>query len=493
MKRARPDGAGVAATPRLRYVNLLWCSLGGLRCVRVVPVVVKEGKEEDDSDVASWLPQPCPTASLSRACITLPCHADIPSPGAGVPSDGDVILTVLHPGVDLRRLPWRPQHFLAPVTLCDPLSKAPWSLCPRACLARLVAHVERCHGIHFRAGFEVEFAVAELGNQQFGWEDRRTYCSSGAFDAAAPMLEDMAETLQLLGLTVEQLHKESGPGQFEIVLGHCPVLDSVDNLLLAREAVTAVAHRHQRRATFLPKYLANQAGNGCHVHISLWQEGKNLLHASPPPSPPPKDLDAVLDAYGAADRFAPTVRHFLGGVHALLPALMCFTTPTPQSFRRIQPGAWAGAFQGWGIGNKEVPLRLPVQSVEKGLFTNVELKLCDATANPYMAVASVLAAGLVGLEGGGGGHKETPWDLPPPIRGDPGQLTPEERAQQGIRALPTDWAAAKAALMAPQAAGLRKHLGEGLVQACVAVRDSEWKTLAGMSLEEEVAFLFDRY
>lgn len=507
MKRSRPDNGGLinARPSETRYINLLWCSLAGLRCVRVVPVVQKkiaaaaaaaadqdQDQDHDSDDVTSWLPHPLPTASLSRACITLPCHADIPSPGAGVPSDGDVILTIMGPTVELRPLPWRPHHFMAPVTMCDPISGQEWPLCPRSCLIRLGAHFSTVHGIEFRVGFEIEFAVA---TEDKAFVDHRTYCSTGAFDVAAPMLEDMTEALQKLGMTVEQLHKESAPGQFEIVLGHRPLLEAVDGLLLARETIAAIARRHQRCVTFLPKYMANQAGNGCHVHISLWRDGKNMMCIQPRPSSFPKDLDAVLEEYGA-ETLDPTVRQFLGGVQALLPALMCFTTPTPNSFRRIQPGAWAGAFQGWGIGNKEVPLRLPVLSVEHGLFSNFELKLFDATANPYIAVASILAAGFAGMSSLSTPHAENSMngmDLPPPIKGDPGQLTPIERRAQGIRALPKDWTSAKAALMAPNAACLRELLGEGLVQACVAVRESEWEEFERMPLGKEVGFLFNRF
>jgi glutamine synthetase len=193
-----------------------------------------------------------------------------------------------------------------------------------------------------------------------------------------------------------------------------------------------------------------------------------------------------------------TLRQFLGGLHALLPALMCFTTPTPNSFRRIEPRSWAGAFQGWGIGNKEVPLRLPIQSLEEGVFTNFEVKLCDATANPYIAVAALISAGLVGLEAAAMASKDdepirNKMLLPPPLDVDPGQLSLREHARRGIRKLPEDWAKAKAYLMSPEATRLRELLGADMVQACVATRESEWAALKGMTLEKEVSLLYDKY
>ena len=494
-KRAR-----ASLPPEMRYANLLWCSLAGLRCLRVVPVFVAAGPDDrDDKNLLHWLPDPCPTASLCRVCITLPCHADIPSPNSGVSLLGDVRLNVQDPQMGLCQLPWRPQHYMAAVEMLDPISGTPWSLCPRSCLARIVKKAELEHGLTFRVGFEVEFALASADCQI---TETRTYSSAGAFDEAASFLQDVCATLHELGVAVEQMHKESGPGQFEVVLGHLPVMEAVDGLLFAREAIVAVAQRHKRRITFLPKYMAGHAGNGCHVHLSLWRDGRNLM--TPPgllkTTPSLSTLDDVLEKYGSAEGMLlldETLRSFLGGLQALLPALMCFTTPTPNSFRRIQPGAWAGAFQGWGIGNKEVPLRLPVQSLEEGLFTNFEVKLCDATSNPYISVAALVSAGLVGLEAAARTTKDklipNPMLLPPPLNVDPGQLSLGERTQRGIRALPKDWEEAKACLMGQEAAPLRELLGADMVQACVATRESEWAALRGISLEKEAVLLFDKY
>ncbi|GAB5030175.1 glutamine synthetase [Nannochloropsis oceanica] len=496
-KRAR------VGLPDIRYIDLLWCSLAGLRCLRVVPVFVAAVDGPDDRDTSNllyWLPDPCPTASLCRVALTLPCHADIPSRGSGVSSLGDVRLNVKDPQMDLCSLPWRPHHYMAPVEMLDPISAMPWSLCPRSCLARIVKKAELEHGLTFRVGFELEFV---LGSADCQITEMRTYSSAGAFDDAAPILDELCKTLSELGLIVEQMHKESGPGQFEIVLGHRPVMTAVDGLLFAREAIVAVAQRHQRRVNFLPKYMGEHAGNGCHVHISLWRNGMNLL---PPPgltetTPSLTNLDDVLKTYCSAEGMLlldETLRQFLGGLHALLPALMCFTTPTPNSFRRIQPRAWAGAFQGWGIGNKEVPLRLPIQSLDEGVFTNLEVKLCDATANPYIAVAALISAGLVGLELAAMTSKDdepiqNPMLLPPPLEVDAGELSLFEQTRRGIRKLPKNWAEAKAHLMSPEATRLRELLGTDMVQACVATRESEWAALKGMTLDKEVSLLYDKY
>lgn len=208
-----------------------------------------------------------------------------------------------------------------------------------------------------------------------------------------PVLQDMCAAIHALGLRVEQLHKESAPGQFEIVLGHLPALEAADGLLLAKQAIAAIAHRHGQRASFLPKMAAEHAGSGCHMHLSLWSvDGQNRSTCELGLGDVASLVD-VLQRLGHELLVGPTFRSFLAGVHAHLPSLMCFTTPTPNSFRRLQPSAWAGCFGCWGFANKEAPICIPVVSPGKGLFTNFELKLLDGTANPHVALAAVLAAG----------------------------------------------------------------------------------------------------
>lgn len=211
-----------------------------------------------------------------------------------------------------------------------------------------------------------------------------------------PVLQDMCAAIHALGLRVEQLHKESAPGQFEIVLGHLPALEAADGLLLAKQAIVAIAHRHGLRASFLPKLTAGHAGSGCHMHLSLWSLDGQNQSTSEFVLGNAKNLVEVLQGVGHELLIGSTFRPFLAGVHAHLPSVMCFTTPTPNSFRRLQPGAWAGCFACWGFANKEAPICIPLVSPGKGLYTNFELKLFDGTANPHVALAAVIAAGTCG-------------------------------------------------------------------------------------------------
>ncbi len=309
-----------------------------------------------------------------------------------------------------------------------------------------------------------------------------------------PILQEMVEAIHALGkgARVEQVHKESAPGQFEIVLGHLPALEAADQLLLAKQAIVAVSQRHGLRASFLPKMTADQAGTGCHMHLSMWSSGGGGAQASLSTCSLPQaalrkvlSLDALLDLLdGGAQVFHPRFEHFLAGIFAHVPGLMCFTTPTPNSFRRVASrSAWAGGFVIWGFGNKEAALCIPQAAPSQGLFTNVEFKVMDGTANPHVALAAVIGAGLVGVQ-----HA---FRLQEPTQCDPAAIAP--RTNPGPRQLPSTFAEAKAQLMQDRMDRLRALLGRDFVRCHLAVREAEWAKLSPLSLDEEVEMLRERY
>jgi glutamine synthetase len=271
------------------------------------------------------------------------------------------------------------------------------------------------------------------------------YCSTSAVDGVADVLDEIVETLVAMGIEVEQVHAEASPGQFEVVTTHGPALQAADRLLLTREVVHAVAARHGLLACFLPKPLPHAPGNGCHLHMSLWEGGVNLLGGG----------EACGEAVWEA---------FFAGVLHYLPALLAVTTPSINSFERLKPRCWSGGgYRCWGMDNKEAPLRgaAPVQppvassssmsrspphsvssvnsvhspsQFSTGRPTHFELKAMDATANPHVAIAAVIAAGLLGVDGA--------MALPPPLQTDPADLSPQQRATAGVTPLPDSAAAA---------------------------------------------------
>jgi glutamine synthetase len=212
--------------------------------------------------------------------------------------------------------------------------------------------------------------------------------------------------------------------------------------------IRGVGAGHGLVASLAPKPWPDGAGSGCHIHCSLWDGERNRF----------------FDA-SAADRLSIEGRAFLAGLLEHLPGLCGLTAPSFNSYRRIVPQYWAGAFTCWGHDNREAPLRLP--SVFQGMeeaSTNIELKATDASCNPYLAVGGLIAAGLDGLERG--------LEPPDPVEVDPATISEHERERAGIRRLPGTQREALDALAADGL--LTDALGPVLAQSYLAVRRSEW-------------------
>jgi glutamine synthetase len=193
--------------------------------------------------------------------------------------------------------------------------------------------------------------------------------------------------------------------------------------------------------TMAPKPYLEGAGNGHHLHVSLYEDNSSVLF----------DASGALSGPGAG---------FVAGILEHLRAVMAFTAPSPNSYQRLAPGMWSSAYGAYGLDNREAAVRLasPVAGRESAT-ANVELKPVDVTANPYLALAAVLAAGMDGIDRG--------LDPGEPTMVDPATLSDEERASRGIRPLPASPDEALDALERDET--LKEALGEPLVRTQVAV------------------------
>lgn len=181
------------------------------------------------------------------------------------------------------------------------------------------------------------------------------------------------------GLPIEACNPETGPGQFEITLRYGPSQTAADHAFLFKSGVKEIAARHDLLATFMAKPNTNWAGNSCHVHISLRDlEGRGIFYD-------PAEPEAV----------SATLRHFAGGILSTMREFTALMAPTPNSYRRYVPYSWAGTTATWGIDNRSVGLRV-IRDGEHG--TRVEHRQPGADANPYIATAAALAAGLHGVK-----------------------------------------------------------------------------------------------
>jgi glutamine synthetase len=340
------------------------------------------------------------------------------------------------------------------------LEGAPYAADGRGFLRRMVGRAREA-GIEIVAAFEPEWSLAK--------PDESNCFSTLGMASAAGVIDEVVAALEAQGMAVEQYYAELGWGQQELSIRHAPALRAADNHLLYRETVRAVAARHGLVASFAPKPWPDQAGNGCHLHWSAWTPDleRNAFHE-----------------VGSADGLAETARQFMAGVLEHLPALVALTCASVNSYRRLQPQMWASAYRAWGFDNREAALRVP--SPLRGLeeeSTNVELKASDSSANPYLSLGGVIAAGLDGIERG--------LKLPSPVAVDPGSLSDEERAAIGADRLPASLGEAIDNLERDEV--LLQALGEGLAVPYLAVKRSDIEAFAAHDETFEFRQHFSRF
>jgi glutamine synthetase len=280
--------------------------------------------------------------------------------------------------------------------------------------------------------------------------------------AGAEVINDMVAALEQQGIAIDVYYPELGHGQHELPIRHTAALRAADNQIWLRETVRGVAHQHGLVASLAAKPLPEQAGNSAHIHWSLWDPGAetNLL-------------------YDAGDdyRLSKMAYHFVAGVLAHLPGLLALTAPSYNSYRRLQPHFWSSAYTSWGPDNREASVR-----VASGLFgmeaesVNLELKPCDPSNNPYLALGGLLAAGLDGVA-----RELEPGQV---SLVDPANLSAEERAARGIERYPTTQAAALDALERDEL--LIEALGAELAGSYLAVKRSEYAAFEAEDLDFEI-------
>lgn len=337
-----------------------------------------------------------------------------------------------------------------------------WGCCPRSYLKRAIARAADA-GIMVQASFENEFYLLEEqeGGDVTPWQDGPCYSSAG-LDRSAEVMGDIVDALVEQGIEVEQAINEYGPGQQEIAVRYRDALGAADQQVKFRDTVRGVAETlHGLVASFAPKPLPDGIGSGAHVHFSLWSPdgSRNLMHD-------PDAGDRLLSDLG---------RSFVAGLLLHLPALVALTCPSWNSYDRLRPHSWAGSTVSWGPDNREASVRVasPFRGRESE-STNVELKACDPSCNPYLALGGLITAGLDGVRRG--------LQPPEPALHDPATLSGDDARRAGIRPLPSTMREGLAALEADEV--LYGSLGDLLGRCIIAVRTSEADAFEAMRPEE---------
>jgi glutamine synthetase len=335
---------------------------------------------------------------------------------------------------------------------CDMIAgdRTPWVACPRSFLKRMRERAA-ARGVGLHASFEAEFSLAQRGAAGEYIPFDSTLCfSSIAMTMAAGFVDDLVAALEAQGMTVEQYYPELAHGQHEISIAHSEALRAADNQVKLRETIRGVAWNHDLYASLAPKPWPEAAGNGAHIHFSLWDQGRGNAGGG---------TNVFYDP-ATPDQFSERGRHFLAGVLAHLPGLVALTCPSVNSYRRLQPQSWSSAFAVYGHDNREA-----------------------ASSNPYLALGGLLAAGLDGLE-----HRLDPGE---PTEVDPAMLSEAERRERGITRLPASLDEALAALKADPL--LMDALGPVLAHSYLTVRRSEADVYRDRDEEFEIAGHFYKY
>ena len=258
------------------------------------------------------------------------------------------------------------------------LDGSPWDGCARTFLNGAIAELA-ASGYELQASFEPEFSLGRHEGASFTPIDESLCYSATGFHLAHDYTIDLVDALLKQGLEVEHYYPELGHGQQEVSIRHASALRAADNHVLLRETARAVAIKHGLWASFAPKPLPMQAGNGTHLHASLWADGRN----------------AFADPAGRYGLSASGYR-FLAGVLAHLPGLVALTCGSVNSYRRLAPSTWSGAFVCYGPDNREAAVRICSPIGSRG-SVNLELKPVDSSGNPYLALGAFIYAGLDGI------------------------------------------------------------------------------------------------
>lgn len=278
--------------------------------------------------------------------------------------------------------PWRPHTGKVARLICDVYKTdgTPFEGDPRYILKKAVEKAAAM-GYKFNVGPECEFFlfnVDENGAPTTNSYDRAGYFDLGPNDLGENARRDMVLTLEDMGFEVEASHHECAPAQHEIDFKYDEAVKTADSIMTFKLAVHTIAQRHGLHATFMPKPKENVAGSGMHVNMSLEKDGVNIF----------------ADENGK-NGLSKEAYHFIAGLMKHINGIVAITNPLVNSYKRLVPGYEAPVYIAWSAKNRSPLIRIPAA---RGSGTRIELRNPDPAANPYLAFAVCLMAGLDGIE-----------------------------------------------------------------------------------------------
>jgi glutamine synthetase len=318
---------------------------------------------------------------------------------------------------------------------------------PRGILKRALKEAEDMGFTTMNVGSEPEFFLFKTDAN--GYPTHEVNDQGGYFDLAPTDLgencrRDIVLTLEEMGFEVEASHHEVAAGQHEIDFKYADAIKAADQIQTFKLVVRTIARKHGLHATFMPKPLYGMNGSGMHCHLSLFRGNENAFYD-------PEDRLGLSE----------TARQFMAGVLHHACGFTAITNPTVNSYKRLVPGYEAPCYVAWSAANRSPMIRIPSS---RGLSTRIEVRNPDPAANPYLALAVLLKAGLDGIA------KKMP--LPAPVDRNIYVMSEEEREAAGVPSLPTSLREALEALKRDEV--ICSALGDHALGHFIELKEIEW-------------------
>ncbi len=388
-----------------------------------------------------------------------------PIPGFSGDDEPDLYL---HPDYDTFEIfPWRPQQGKVARLICDLRHEdgAPFEADPRYILKRALEEAKEM-GYCFEAGPECEFFLFhtdENGLPTTLTHEQAGYLDVSPLDLGENARRDIVMTLEDMGFEIETSHHESAPAQHEVDFKHSEALKTADNVMTFKLAVKTVAQRHGLHATFMPKPKYGVDGSGMHINMSLMKDGRNVF----------TDENGE---YGLSRE----ALYFIGGLMKHIKGMTAVTNPIVNSYKRLVSGYEAPVFITWNASNRSPLIRVPY---EQGRGKRIELRSPDSAANPYLALALCLRAGLDGIRG----------QIMPPESTDANifKLSKEEKEKRNLEKIPATLHEAIAEMQKDPF--IKEALGEYAYERYIELKKQEWDEYKAQISEWELQQYLNRY
>ena len=368
----------------------------------------------------------------------------------------------LYPDYDTyETFPWRPQQGKVARLICDVYKPdgTPFEGDPRYVLKRALAEAKEM-GYTMNVGPECEFFLFqtdENGMPTTNTYERASYFDLGPLDFGENARRDMVLTLEQMGFEIEASHHEVAPAQHEIDFKYGEALRTADNIETFKLVVKTIAKRHGLCATFMPKPKYGVCGSGMHMNMSLQKDGKNIF------ADENDKLGLSQEAYW-----------FIAGIMEHMKEMTAITNPLVNSYKRLVPGYEAPIYIAWSAKNRSPLIRIPSA---RGAGTRVELRCPDPTANPYLAMAVCLRAGLDGIK------RQLP--VPPSVDTNIFNLTAEEKKERHIHSLPANLR--EATLAMSESDFMKEAVGSHIFERYTSAKMDEWNEYTRQVTDWEIS------